>query len=261
MAGRARRLLAQAGPSDVRLHELALVAAGGSPAQATTGDRPGVAATGGAAGLQLRELRGLQLACAGVLALLVTRLAGGPFTPAGVVLALPAAWGGSMLPVWWLSAHGARRMRDLRAVLPDGLELVRACVAGGLPLRRALAAAAGHCREPLAGELAALAAATGMGVPLLDAIDEFAARNPLPEVRALAVAIRQAERHGMPLAQVLGAIADDARRARERAIADRAAAAAPQIQLVVAALLVPAALLELAALLLAAVARGELRLL
>lgn len=237
---RVRELLAQVGPSEPRLRELVLVS-----------------------GLSVRprDLRGAQLAAACALAAVAMRLARGSPPPLGLALLAPAAWGGAMLPVLWLRRKGERRLKRMRAVLPDGLELVRACVAGGLPLRRSLAQAARHCREPLSGELAALVAATAAGAPLIDAVDEFDRRNPLPEVRALATAIRQAERHGAPLAALLTAIADDARRARERSIADRAAAAAPQIQLIVAALLVPAALLELAALLLAAFARGELTLL
>jgi tight adherence protein C len=208
----------------------------------------------------LRELRGAQIiagAATGLIALRLTAAAG----PTALVPAAAAAWGGAMLPAWWLGVVGRRRLRAMRAVLPDALELTRACAASGLPLRRALAATAAHCREPLAGELRKVTASAAAGTPLVRAFEDLAARNPLPEIRALATAIAQSERHGAPLATVLAGIADDARRARERAIADRAAAAAPQIQLVVAALLVPAALLELAALLIAAIARGELRLL
>jgi tight adherence protein C len=236
---RLAELVALVGPSDERLLRIARVAA---------------------VDAGLRELRGAQLLCAAAMAVAALRAARSP-APAGLVIALAAAWGGAMFPAWWLGRVGARRMRALRSVLPDGLELTRACVTGGLPLRRALAATAAHCREPLAGELRWLGAQASVGVPLVVAVDELAARNPLPEVRALAVAVKQAERHGAPLAGLLAAIADDARQARERAIADRAAAAAPQIQLVVAGLLVPAALLQFAALLIAALARGELTLL
>ncbi len=236
---RLAEVVALVGPSDERLLRLARVAA---------------------VDVGLRELRGAQLLCAGPLAVLALRVAasGGP---AALALAVVAAWAGATLPTWWLARTGTRRLRELRRVLPDGLELTRACVVGGLPLRRALAATATHCREPLGGELRRLGARLSVGVTLADAIDDFAARNPLPEVRALAVAVKQAQRHGSPLAGLLAGIADDARQARERAIADRAAAAAPQIQLVVAALLVPAALLQFAALLIAAFARGELTLL
>ncbi len=75
----------------------------------------------------------------------------------------------------------------------------------------------------------------------------LAARCPLPELDALAAALRRADRHGAPLAPALRALAADARADRARAVRDRAARGAPKIQLVIALLLVPAILLLVAA--------------
>jgi tight adherence protein C len=60
-------------------------------------------------------------------------------------------------------------------------------------------------------------------------------------------ALQRAERHGAPLGPALAALAADARARRAQALRERAAKAAPKIQLVVALLLVPAVMLLLGA--------------
>jgi tight adherence protein C len=86
-----------------------------------------------------------------------------------------------------------------------------------------------------------------VGTPRRTALDGLAARCPLPAVTALVAAVHRADRHGVPLAPSLAALAADARADRVRLLADHAARAAPKIQLVIALLLVPAVLLLVAA--------------
>lgn len=175
-------------------------------------------------------------------------------------LALPL-WlaGGAELPLWWLRRAAVRRERAVREALPDALELLCAALAAGLPLRRALLLVGDHCAEPLAGELICVSGETTLGAPLVVALDGLVARNQLPEIRALVTAIRQAERHGSPLAPVVAAQAADARAAHNREIVERGARAAPKIQLIVATTIVPAAMMGLAAVVIAAIARGDLK--
>lgn len=177
-------------------------------------------------------------------------------------VAIPALlWAASELPHYMLGRRAARRAAALREALPDALDLLRACLAAGLPLRRSLSLVADHCAEPVAAEFACVAAETAFGIPQSTALDGLAARNPEPEVRALVSAIRQAERNGSPLAPVIAAQANDARLAHNRAIIERGARAGPKIQLVVSATIVPGALIGLGAIVVAAIARGELKLL
>jgi tight adherence protein C len=176
-------------------------------------------------------------------------------------VALPALlWAASEFPLYLLSRRAAKRGAALREALPDALDLLRACLAAGLPLRRSLSLVADHCADPVAAEFACVAAETAFGIPQSTALDGLAARNPEPEVRALVSAIRQAERNGSPLAPVIAAQANDARLAHNRAIIERGARAGPKIQLVVSATIVPGALVGLAAIVIAAIARGEVRL-
>ncbi len=178
-----------------------------------------------------------------------------------IVLLPTLLWAAAELPLLMLSRRGVRRGEALRAALPDALDLLRACLAAGLPLRRSLTLVADHCAEPVACEFSIVAAETAFGIPQSTALDGLAARNPQPEIRALVAAIRQAERNGSPLAPVIAAQARDSRLAHNRAIVERGARAGPKIQLIVSATLVPGALLAFAAILIAAVARGDLTIL
>jgi tight adherence protein C len=135
--------------------------------------------------------------------------------------------------------------------LADVLDLVRVAVAAGLPPLRALAEVGRRHGGLLAGELRTAAHEASLGVPRRAVLDALAARAPLPAVAALVTAIDRAERHGAPLDAALASLAAEARTARARAVRDRAARAAPKIQLVVALLLVPAVLLLVAAALVA----------
>lgn len=208
-----------------------------------------------------RDVAAARVACVLAAVAFAPRLAS--MMPARMLLiAVPALlWAASELPLYLLARRAARRAAALREALPDGLDLLRACLAAGLPLRRSLSLVADHCAEPVAAEFACVAAETAFGIPQSTALDGLAARNPEPEVRALVSAIRQAERNGSPLAPVIAAQANDARLAHNRAIIERGARAGPKIQLVVSATIVPGALIGLGAIVVAAIARGELKLL
>lgn len=208
-----------------------------------------------------RDVAAARVACLIAAALLTPRLAG--ILPARMlVLALPLLfWSAAELPLFLLARRGARRGAAMRAALPDALDLLRACLAAGLPLRRSLSLVADHCAEPVATEFACVSAEVAYGVPQSMALDGLAARNPEPEVRALVSAIHQTERGGSPLAPVIAAQARDARLALNRAIVERGARAGPKIQLVVSATIVPGALIAFAAIVINAIARGEIRIL
>ena len=98
-------------------------------------------------------------------------------------------------------------------------------------------------RGLLGGELRAFAARVALGVPRAEALERLVARCPLAAVMTLAAALRRAERHGSPLAPALAALAADVRAERVRALHERAARAAPKVQLAIALLLVPGVVL------------------
>ena len=79
-------------------------------------------------------------------------------------------------------------------------------------------------------------------------------RCPTEGIAPLTAALLRAERHGAPLGPALAALAADARARHAQRLRERAARAAPKIQLVVALLLVPAVMLLVGAALASALA-------
>jgi tight adherence protein C len=187
---------------------------------------------------------------------LVALLAGAPLAaslpgrlPLVGAVALPAAGWFALDLV--LARRTRRRARHMARELPDLLDLLRVSVEAGLPLQRALAEVGRRHNGPLAAELERVSGEITLGIPRDDAMEALTRRCPLPGVKSLVAAVERAHRHGAPLAGTLAAQAREARAARARRIRDRAARAAPKIQLVVALLLVPSVLLLVAAALLA----------
>jgi tight adherence protein C len=88
-------------------------------------------------------------------------------------------------------------------------------------------------------------------VPLAEALRSLHDRVPGGEVATLCAAIERSRRYGSPLADQLRRQASALRRDQRRLVEERAARAAPKIQLVVALVLVPSVLLMIAAALIA----------
>lgn len=170
-----------------------------------------------------------------------------------VAVAVPAA--AFFAPDAWLRRRARRRGRVMADELPEVLDLLRVVVAAGLPLSRAMGEVGARRGGLLAGELARAADRIALGVPRAQAMAQWRARCPLPAAAALTVAVGRADRHGAPLAPALAALAADARADRARRLGDRAAKAAPKIQLVIALLLVPAVMLLVAAAMVGALTR------
>ena len=171
----------------------------------------------------------------------------------GPAAVLTAPAGAFVAPDAWLARAPAAPARAMAAELPEVLDLLHVAVSAGQPALRALGEVGRRRGGPLAAELRGAAARATLGVPHAHALERLARRCPLEDVAALVAAIARSERHGAPLAPALHALAADARAERAQRVRDRAARAAPKIQLVVALLLVPAVMLLVGACLSAAV--------
>jgi tight adherence protein C len=169
-----------------------------------------------------------------------------------VALGLPAA--GFLGPDAWLERRARRRLRTLRAGLPDALDLLAVGTAAG---RSPLAGLGelGRGEGPLARDLAMLSAETSCGLPQSEALESLRRRAPVREVSAMCGVIERSRRYGSPLADQLREQATALRGVQRRRIEEQAARAAPKIQLAVALLLVPSVLLMIAAGLLANIDR------
>ena len=169
-----------------------------------------------------------------------------------VATALPPA--GFLGPDAWLERRARRRLRALRAGLPDALDLLAVGTAAGRsPLAGLTELGAGQ--GPLARELAMLSAETSCGLAQGEALESLRRRAPVREVAAMCGVIERSRRYGSPLADQLREQATALRGVQRRRIEEQAARAAPKIQLAVALLLVPSVLLMIAAGLLANIDR------
>jgi tight adherence protein C len=162
-----------------------------------------------------------------------------------VAVAMPVA--GFLAPDALLEREARRRRRRLLAALPDALDLLAVSAGSGRGPAAGLEQLAGAGEGPLAEELRLTVAELSCGVPLSSALRSLRARVPGSELATLVAAIERSRRFGSPLADQLRRQAGALRRDGRRAVEERAARAAPKIQLVVALVLVPSVLLMIAA--------------
>ncbi len=165
----------------------------------------------------------------------------------GLVVGCGLLAGGFLAPDALLERAARRRRDRLVAALPDALDMLAVGAASGRPPPTVFGEIARGTAGPLAVELGATVATIECGAATTDAIDALRERVGGAEVGALAAAIERSRRYGSPLAEQLHLQATALRRDARRRIEDRAARAAPKIQLVVALVLVPSVLLMILA--------------
>ncbi len=183
-------------------------------------------------------------ACGGLAA-----LAAAPAAPGrtGLVVAVAMPVAGFLVPDALLERRARLRRRSLLTALPDALDLLAVSAGSGRGPAAGLAQLARAGEGPLAEELRRTVAELSCGVPLSAALGSLRARVPGSELASLVAAIERSRRFGSPLAEQLRRQASALRREGRRAVEERAARAAPKIQLVVALVLVPSVLLMIAA--------------
>jgi tight adherence protein C len=179
---------------------------------------------------------------------LVAPVAPGRLAP---LLAIGLVGAGALVPEAYRERLARRRRARLVAALPDALDLLAVGAAAGRSPTALFAEISTATSGPLAEELAITVAEIDTGIPLATAVANLRRRAGAPELGALGSAIERSQSYGSPLADQLHAQAAELRRDERRRVEERAARAAPKIQLVVALLLVPSALLAIAAALVA----------
>jgi tight adherence protein C len=187
-------------------------------------------------------------AAAGLAALAVAPGAPGRFSLL-VAVGLPAAC--FFLPDALLERRARARARRLVAALPDACDLLAVGAGSGRGPAASFAELAQAGGGPLADELRVTVAELSCGLPLSEALRTLRDRVPGNEVAGLCAALERSRRFGSPLAEQLRRQATALRGDQRRAIEERAARAAPKIQLVVALVLVPSVLLMIGAALIA----------
>lgn len=162
-----------------------------------------------------------------------------------VAIGLPVA--GFLVPDALLEREARRRRRRLVGALPDALDLLAVASTSGRSAAAGFAEIARGGAGPLADELRVTVAELSCGRPLPEALRSLRGRVPGNEIATLCASIERSHRLGSPLADQLRRQSSAMRRDQRRAVEERAARAAPKIQLVVALVLVPSVLLMIAA--------------
>jgi tight adherence protein C len=162
-----------------------------------------------------------------------------------VLAGFPAA--GALAPDALLERAARRRRERLVAALPDALDRLAVGAAAGRSIAAAFAEIAAAGDGPLEVEMAVASAEISAGTPQEESLAALRDRVSGSELATLAAAIDRSRRFGSPLADHLRRQASALRVSQRRNVQDRAARAAPKIQLVVALVLVPSVLLMIAA--------------
>ena len=167
------------------------------------------------------------------------------------LLAVALVPAGFVAPDAWAERLARRRRATMVGALPDALDLVAVGAATGRTPVALLSEVARRTTGPLAAELSLALAEIEAGAPQAEALKSLRKRTGASELGAVADALERSRRYGSPLAEQLYAQAAALRVQEQRLIEERAARAAPKIQLVIAMVLVPSALLAIAAALVA----------
>jgi tight adherence protein C len=138
----------------------------------------------------------------------------GPLPGAVVGVAVFAGWR------WWDRGRPRRREAEIRAVLPDVIDLFRLAVGAGLSVHEAIGVVAPRALEPVGAALGEVRRRVGLGVRLGDAL---VALDDLGDAaRPLQSALTATARYGVPLGAALDRVAVDARMLRRRRAEEQA---------------------------------------
>jgi tight adherence protein C len=140
----------------------------------------------------------------------------------GMIAALGLGFGGFIAPGFVVGMRGRARREQIRAQLPDALDLLSVSVEAGLGFDGAVARLTEHMDGPLAEEFSLTLGEMRIGESRHDALKKLAARAAAPEVASFTRAIIQADQLGISLGRLLRVQAADARLKRQAAAEEKA---------------------------------------
>jgi tight adherence protein C len=121
----------------------------------------------------------------------------------GILFGLIGATAGFFLPDLLLFNLGIKRQDELRRGLADSLDMMTVCVEAGQSFDAALSQVARAVDGPVAGEFARVLSEIQIGKSRGEAFTSLGARTTVPEVKNFVSALVQADRLGLPIANVL----------------------------------------------------------
>jgi len=146
-------------------------------------------------------------------------------SPSGtnVLAAMMMAAGGWQGPLIIARSRERSRREAFELELSDALGEMVMGVEAGLTLESVMQQYARRHSSSLASEFSLVLDRVSLGYPRVAALEEFAARTPVPGVRLFVSAVQQNQMLGVPLADVLRQQSDTARRRRRQAVEEHAA--------------------------------------
>ena len=162
--------------------------------------------------LGIRTLVMFGLPAVGVLYVLSS---GGLGTTEALVMAITLIWG-RRLPTMLLRRRIRARQRAIDRGLPYSLDLMVACLEGGLSLDASLAKVVEQTEGPLASEIRKTLQEMALGRPTAEAIRDLGDRTGAPGLKRLTEDIVQSDRMGISIAESLRTLARDQRVARRQ---------------------------------------------
>jgi tight adherence protein C len=140
----------------------------------------------------------------------------------GVLLALFFLFIGFMLPDMFISFKARGRREEIRAELPDALDLLAVSVEAGLGFDAAIAKLTEHMEGPLIDEFALSLGEMRIGETRQHALEKMVQRVQAPELASFVRAIIQADQLGISLGRILRVQATDTRNKRQAAAEEKA---------------------------------------
>lgn len=146
----------------------------------------------------------------------------GGFGKWSLVLAAGLAGLGFWLPDLLIHNVGQHRQDAIRRSLADALDMLTVCVEAGLGFDAALLQVAHKTKGPLAGEFARVLQEVQLGRSRMDALASMGSRTDVDELTAFIAALTQADRLGIPIANVLREQSKEMRLIRRQSAEERA---------------------------------------
>jgi tight adherence protein C len=162
--------------------------------------------------------KGLFALAGAAIALLLIGSAGGAGFMFGLFLVLVGFFG----PDYLVNIYARRRREQIRAALPDALDLLAVSVEAGLGLDGAIAKLTEHMEGPLAEEFGLTLSEMRIGESRGEALKRLGERADTPEVSSFTRSIIQADQLGTSLGRILRVQAADTRLRRQAAAEERA---------------------------------------
>jgi tight adherence protein C len=140
----------------------------------------------------------------------------------GILLAILFGFVGFLTPDMFISFKARGRREEVRAELPDALDLLAVSVEAGLGFDAAIQKLTEHMDGPLVEEFALSLSEMRIGETRQHALEKMVQRVQAPELASFVRAIIQADQLGISLGRILRVQATDTRNKRQAAAEERA---------------------------------------